>query len=281
MILMEKGFATIYWREMVKYFRSKALLFFSLIQPVLWLIIYGLSMSSNIDAFFPIRSNLPETGSINYLTFMAAGVVGMTILFTCLYGGQRLQFDRRYGLMKEIIVSPISRSHVLVGITLSGATKALIQMIIIILFSYVLGVQYFDGFAIVDIIISLLGIFVFALLFSTSLVFLSSSIAMKTDNHEIVQAVITLLSLPLFFASNALYPLESLPSAIRVVSYLNPLAYFINGFRYFSIGSDFYFQGINYSYGTSHILLSLGFLAIFNLTTFLIALKIFKEARDF
>ncbi|MCW4021559.1 MAG: ABC transporter permease [archaeon] len=281
MRLTKNEFLAIYWKDMVKFSRSKAMLFSSLIQPILWLIVYGLSMSNNMNMFFPVNPDLTDTLSLNYMTFIAAGVIGMTILFTCLYAGQHLQFDRHYGLMKEMMLSPMPRLQVLAGVTLSGATKALIQTVIIMVFGYFVGVQFFSGFTVVETVVSLLGIFLFAILFSTSLLFISSSIAMRINNHETVQALITLLTLPLFFASNALYPIESLPAAIKIVSYFNPLAYFINGVRYFSVGSDFYFQGIHYSYNSNQLLLSLGFLVVFNLITFLCAYWVFKTAKDF
>jgi len=142
---MEKGFVAIYWRDMIKFFRSKALLFATLIQPVLWLVLYGVSMTSNINIFFASGQNPAGAVSVSYMTFMGAGVVGMTILFTCLYAGQNVQFDKQYGLMKEIVVSPMPRSQILLGVTLGGITKALIQTAIVILFGYVLGIQFFFG----------------------------------------------------------------------------------------------------------------------------------------
>jgi len=142
---MENGFVAVYWRDMVKFFRSKALLFSALIQPMLWLVLYGISMSSNINIFFPTSSNPQGVVSVNYMTFMTAGVIGMTILFTCLYAGQNVQFDKQYGLMKLIVVSPMPRSQILLGVTLGGITKALIQTAIVITFGYVLGVHFFWG----------------------------------------------------------------------------------------------------------------------------------------
>lgn len=91
--------------------------------------------------------------------------------------------------------------------------------------------------------------------------------------------MITLLSLPLFFASNALYPINSLPLAIRLASYLNPLSCFINGFRYFSLGSTFYSFGVNYTYSTYDILISLIFLIGFDIATYLLALMTIKKAK--
>jgi ABC-2 type transport system permease protein len=277
---MEKGFAAIYWRDMIKFFRNRALLFSALIQPILWLILYGVSMSSNINLFYPNSGTL-SSGSINYMTFMTTGVVGMTILFTCLYSGQNIQFDKQYGLMKEIVVSPMPRSQILVGETLAGITKALIQATIVILFGYVLGVQFFFGLTVTGTLGAIGGVILFAVLFSVGLMFLSIAIAMRVKDHNVSQAVITLLTLPLFFASNALYPIDSLPAILKDAAFLNPLTHFINGMRYFGISPNFYSFGVNYATSLSDLLLSLGFLVGFAVLMFLFAMRAFNKTIEF
>jgi ABC-2 type transport system permease protein len=208
---------------------------------------------------------------------MAAGIISMTVLFTCLYGGISIQFDRQYGLMKEMVASPMPRSHILFGLSLGGITKSIIQTIIMIVFGFILGVRFFEGFTIVRTIFSMMGILLFVVLFAMGLMLLSSMIGMKIESHETTQGVITLLSLPLFFASNALYPVDSLPLVIRMISYLNPLSYFINGVRYFSLGSNFYSFGTYYTYGTYDMLISLAFLLGFNIITYLLAIRTVKK----
>jgi ABC-2 type transport system permease protein len=236
-------------------------------------------MSSNFDLIAPGTPSQQGFVSVNYLTFMAAGIISMTILFTCLYGGISIQFDRQYGLMKEMVASPMPRSHILFGLSLSGITKSLIQTIIMIVFGFVLGVRFFEGFTVVRAIFSMMGILSFVVLFAMGLMFLSSMIGMNLESHEATQGVITLLTLPLFFASNALYPMDSLPLVIRMIGYINPLSYFINGIRYFSLGSDFFSFGTYYTYMTSDILLSLTFLLGFNIIMYLLAIRTFKSAK--
>jgi ABC-2 type transport system permease protein len=278
---MEKGFVAIYWRDMVKFFRSKAILFSALLQPVLWLVLYGISMSSNLNVFFANGANPAGVTTVSYMTFMTAGVVGMTILFTCLYAGQNVQFDKQYGLMKEIVVSPMPRSQILLGVTLGGITKALIQTAIVILFGYVLGTEFFFGLTLAGTVVAVAGVLLFAIIFSLGLMFLSSAIAMKVRDHNVSQAIITLLTLPLFFASNALYPLDSLPAVLKTAAYLNPLTHFINGMRCFGISSDFYSFGIHYATSLPELLMSLGFLAVFTVVMFWLALRAFETATEF
>jgi ABC-2 type transport system permease protein len=215
------------------------------------------------------------------MTFITAGVVGMTILFTCLYSGQNIQFDKQYGLMKEIVVSPMPRFQILLGVTLGGITKALIQAGIVILFGYVLGIQFFFVLTAAGALAAIGGVLLFAVLFSLSLMFLSSAIAMRVRDHNVSQAIITLLTLPLFFASNALYPMDSLPLAMRIIAYLNPLTHFINGMRFYGISSDFYSFGIHYGITLNELLVSLGFLVVFGLVMFLVAVRAFNTTTEF
>jgi ABC-2 type transport system permease protein len=278
-MLMRTEFLTIFWRDMIKFFRSRALLFTSLIQPALWLALFGLSMSSNFNLIAPAAPSQQGVVFVSYLTFIAAGVLSMTILFTCLYSGISLQFDKQFGLMKEMVASPLPRSHILLGISLSGVAKSLIQSVIIILFGFVLGVRFFEGFTIGQTLLSIMGILLFIVLFALGLLFLASAVAMKLESHEGLQGIITLLSLPFFFASNALYPIDSLPLAIKLVSYVNPLSYFITGMRYFSLGSDFYSVGTYYAYGVYDVLLSLAFLLGFDIVMCFLALRIIKKAK--
>ncbi len=276
---MKTEFLTIFWRDMLKFIRIRSMLFTSLVQPAIWLALYGLSMSSNFSLLALGGSPPPGVISVNYLTFMAAGVVSLTILFTCLYSGITLQFDKEFGLMKEIVASPLPRSHILLGLSLSGVVKSLLQATVIFLFGYVLGVRFFEGFSLGSVLLSVLGIVLFVVLLALGLLFLSSMIALRLESHEGLQGVITLLSLPLFFASNALYPITSLPAIVRVASYVNPLSHFINGFRYFSLGPDFYAFGMRYTYGSNDVLIALVFLIVFDVVTYLLALWTIQKTK--
>jgi len=272
---METGFLTVYWREMLKFNRSKIMLFVAIIQPALWLILFGIAMSNSFDIIIP---EIPSIMSIDYLTFMAAGIIAMTILFTCLYSGISILIDKQFGLMKELVASPMPRSQILIGTTFSGMTKSFIQVIIIIVIGFVIGVQFFYGYSAQSAFVGIMGIFAFVALFSIGLMFLSSAIAMKIESHEAVQGVITLLTLPLFFLSNALYPIESFPAPLKLISAFNPLTHFIDGVRYFGIGSDFTAMGTEYSYETQDILISFTFLAGFAILMYFIAWRTFKNA---
>jgi ABC-2 type transport system permease protein len=268
---MHTGFLTIYWRDMLKFFRSRSLLFVSLLQPILWLAFFGIAMSSNfnrLSATFPVNEG---TGAVDYLTFLGAGVIAMTTLFTSLFGGTVLLFDRNWGLMRETFSSPIPRIHILIGLGLSNMTKAIIQVAVIIAFGLLLGVQFFKGYTLAQFIVSVLGIMLFIGIFSLGFLFLSAAIAISAEIPEGMHAILTLLTMPFFFVSNALYPASSFPPVLRTLSALNPLTHLISGIRYFAIGSDFSSIGIRYTYTKGEVLVSFLSLLAFAGIMFLIA----------
>lgn len=268
---MHTGFLTIYWRDMLKFFRSRPLMFASLIQPVLWLAFFGIAMSSNFNRLTATLPVTPGIRTVDYLTFIGAGVIAMTTLFTNLYGGTVLLFDRNWGLMRETFSSPIPRISIIIGLGLSNVTKAFIQVAVIVTFGLLLGVQFFKGYSLIQIFISLLGIMLFIGVFSLGFLFLSAAIAITSEIPEGMHAIITLLTIPFYFVSNALYPAASFPPILRALSTINPLTHLINGIRYFAIGSDFSSLGIHYTYTQEEVLFSFIFLLAFAGITFLIA----------
>ncbi|MHC1757770.1 MAG: ABC transporter permease [Methanosarcina sp.] len=253
---MNTGFLTIYWRDMLRFVRFRALLFSSLVQPALWLAFFGIAMSNNFERLTATMPVVPDVRTVGYLTFIGAGVIAMTTLFTSLFGGTVLLFDKNWGLMRETLSSPLPRIHVIIGIGLSGMTKSFIQAAVIMGFGLLLGVEFFEGYTLVQILYSLVGIMVFVGTFSLGFLFLSAAIAITMESPEGMQAVITLLTMPFFFTSNALYPVDSFPPVLRALSTINPLTHLVSGIRYFAIGSDFSAIGIRYTYTQEGILLS-------------------------
>lgn len=275
---MHLGFLTIYWRDMLRYYRFKTLLVSSLVQPALWMAFFGIAMSSNFDRFTSALPPIPGVPSVNYLTFMAAGVIAMTTLFTSLFGGMSLLFDKNWGLMREIFASPLPRNHIIFGIGLSGMTKAFIQSIIIMVFGILIGAQFFFGYSATKTILAVLGILLFVAVFSLGFLFLSATIAISLESPEGMQGIMTLLTMPIFFASNALYPIEAFPPALQALSMVNPLTYLVTGIRYFAIGDSFQAIGVHYTYTPLQIGLAFLFLIAFAAVMFGMAWWRFRKA---
>ena len=275
---MSYGFMTIYWRDMIRFVRFKTLLVSSLLQPALWLAFFGIAMSSNFDkltAGMPVPAGAHVVG---YLTFMGAGIIAMTTLFTSLFGGIVILFDKNWGLMREILASPMDRNHIIFGIGLSGVTKSFIQAIIIMAFGILIGTAFFAGFTPLQTITGVAGILAFVAMFALGFLFLSAAIAISMESPEGLQGVITLLTMPIFFASNALYPVDTFPDILKIISIYNPMTLLITGIRYFSIGPDFIALGKHYVYTPMDIAGAFGGLSIFTLIMFAFAYWRFKKA---
>ncbi|BBL67187.1 ABC transporter permease [Methanoculleus chikugoensis] len=271
-------FLTVYWREMIRFVRFRTQLLSSLLQPALWMAFFGVAMSSNFSRF---TSTVPVPAGavpVDYLTFMAAGVIAMTTLFTSLFGGISLLFDKNWGLMREMLASPMPRTHIMLGVSLSGMTKSFIQVAIIMVFGFLLGVEFFPGYSAARIVLSILGIFAFVAAFSLGFLLFSSAISMRLESPEGLQGIITLLTLPLFFVSNALYPVQAFPPLLQALSIYNPLTHLVNGIRYFALGNDFFAVGARYTSSTVDVLGSFAYLAIFAAVMYLLARRTFEKA---
>ncbi len=271
-------FFTIYWRDMIRFVRFRALLFASLVQPALWMAFFGIAMTGSFDRFTSLAPLPAGAVPVPYLTFMAAGVMALTTLFTTLFGGMGLLFDKLWGLMREILASPAPRWHILFGIALSGITKSYIQVMILMVFGLLIGVRFFVGASLVQVAIAIAGILLFVGIFALGFLFLSSAISLTMESPESMQAVMTLLSLPLFFVSNALYPAESFPPFLQAATALNPLTYLVTGIRYFAIGPDFWALSHHYVYTPADVCFAFLALALFAGVMFALALRTINRA---
>ena len=264
---MTFAFQAIYWRDMVKFFRFKSVLLSSLIQPVMWLAFFGVAMSKSFDDMTALLPSIPGVPQVDYLSYMGAGIIAMDVLFSSLFGGTNLLFDKKFSLLKETIASPISRLNIVLGVGLSGVTKSFIQTAIIIVFGGLVGMDFFKGYTPVQTLISVAGIFLLVGIFTLGFLFLSGSIAISVEQPEGMQSILTLLSMPLFFISNALYPIDAFPAVLKFLSMFNPLTLLADGIRYFALGTNFSVMGGHYVYTTMDIVLSFVGLIFFALIT--------------
>lgn len=224
------GTIYILWlRQLKRYMRSHSRIIGSLGQPVLFLLALGYG-------FGPI---FQKAGQGNYLEFLAPGVIAMTILFTSIFSGIEIIWDRQFGFLKETLVAPVSRLNIMVGRTLGGATVATIQGIIVLLISIIAGFRP-TNYILLPVAILIMALI--ALLFTA----MGTAIASLLEDMQGFQMIMNFLVMPLFFLSGALFPLQGLPEVIILLSSLNPLAYGVDGLRgafigpmYFGFGLDF------------------------------------------
>jgi ABC-2 type transport system permease protein len=206
-------------REMKRYIRSRAQIVASLGQPILYLVALG----------FGLGPVFQRAGQGNYVQFVAPGIIGMTILFSAVFSGVGLLWDRQFGFLKETLVAPVPRIQVMLGRTLGAATVAVIQGLLVAVVCVVAGFRPADYR---ELPLALLFMGMIASLFAS----LGTAIGSALQNIQGFQMIMSFLVMPIFFLSGALYPLRNLPTALSVVVSLDPLAYGVDGLRTTLIG---------------------------------------------
>ncbi|MEE9150379.1 MAG: ABC transporter permease [Thermoplasmata archaeon] len=251
---------TIWLREMIHYIRSKSRIITSLAMPIIWLALLGNAIGGMVK-----DSPLLPSG-MNYVQYIAPGIIGMTILFTSIFSGISIIYDREFGFLKEILVAPVSRISIVLGKAFGGTTTAMIQGMIMFFFAILMGVNFTSEFGFgIGLVITM----VFMFLIGLSFVSLGIALASKIESMEGFQMMMSFLVMPMFFLSGALYPIDTLPDWLKILTYIDPLTYGIDGLRYAIQGS---------SVAHFPILLDLGVLSIFCLLNLLLSSYLFKRS---
>ncbi len=210
-------------RELRRYTRSRAQIVASLGQPLLYLLALGFGMG-------PV---FQKAGQGNYVQFVAPGVIAMTVLFSSVFSGIGLLFDRQFGFLKETLVAPVPRFQVMLGRTLGASTVAVIQGTLVMI------VCFLAGFRVVH-----WTLFPFAFLFmgliACLFAALGTAIGSGLENMQGFQLIMNFLVMPMFFLSGALYPIDNLPKAFSMIVRLDPLSYGVDALRTILISRSFY-----------------------------------------
>ena len=215
----------IWYRDVLRYARDRTRLVASFAQPVLYLAIFGVGLSSALGSGFQASTG-PGGHSIKYIQFIYPGVVSMAVLFIAMFSAMSVVWDREFGFLKEILIAPVGRGWVAVGKALGGATQAMIQGTIFLVLAPFVGVKL-TALSVVETIPLL-----FVLAFSITT--LGVAVAARVQSMQGFQMVINFMLMPMFFLSGSLFPLSSskLPGFIVVLSRLDPVAYGIAPVRY-------------------------------------------------
>lgn len=210
-------------RQLIKYFRSRSRMIGSLGQPLLFLVSFG----------FGFGNVFQKAGEGNYLQFLAPGVILMSVLFTGIFSGIDLIWDRQFGFLKETMVAPVSRLSIMVGKTFGGATVASIQGLIVFLLTLLIGFRPQNWLMLP---MAALIVFLVATLFTS----LGIAIASHLEDMQGFQLIMNFLVMPIFFLSGAFFPMDDLPAVMKVIVKLNPLSYGVDGLRGSLIGVSNY-----------------------------------------
>jgi ABC-2 type transport system permease protein len=206
-------------REVKRYLRSRPQIIASLGQPLMYLLALG----------FGLGPVFQKSGQGSYLQFLAPGVVGMAVLFSSIFHGVGLLWDRQFGFLKEMLVAPVPRLQIMVGRTLGGATVAMLQGTLVLAVCLIAGFRPHD---LATVPLALLFMALIAIVFGG----LGTAIGANLRDMQGFQMVMNFLVMPIFFLSGALFPLANLPTALEVATCVDPLSYGIDGLRGAFIG---------------------------------------------
>jgi len=208
-------------RELKRYTRSRAMIVASLGQPLLYLLVLG----------FGLGPVFAKAGNGSYLQFVAPGVIGMSVLFTSVFSGIGLLWDRQFGFLKETLVAPVPRITVMIGKTLGGATVAMLQGLLVLVICLIAGFRPVNW-------LTLPLALVFMIM--TAIVFAGLGVAIGSVLQDIqgMQLIMNFVVLPIYFLSGALFPLTGLPTVLNFLTRVDPLTYGIDGLRNILLGTS-------------------------------------------
>jgi ABC-2 type transport system permease protein len=207
---------TIWLRSMKRFIRSKSRIIGSIAMPLFFLLFLGFGLNSVV--------NLPGLGE-NYILFLIPGMVAMSVLFTSVFSGIQIIWDKQFGFLKETLVAPVTRLEIMLGQTAGGATTAVVQGLMILILSLLIGlsIQSIPGFLVAIGFMVLIGIGFTAF---------GIAIASTMEDMNGFQLIMNFVIFPIFGLSGALFPIRSLPGWLGPITMLDPLTYGVEGIRY-------------------------------------------------
>jgi len=216
-----RGIYTLWLREIKRYLRDRARIISSFVQPLLWLVIFGSG----------IRFSQMQVGNLTPQQYLFPGIVGQTLLFTSMFMGISVIWDREFGFLKEILVAPISRFSVFIGKMLGDSTDAVIQGIIVFVLALFLGIPLS--------LTAFLAALPIMILMTFGLVGIGLTVASFIESLESFGVIQSFINLPLFFLSGALFPIGEgdVPSWLQIASSFNPLTYGVDALRTVILGN--------------------------------------------
>jgi ABC-2 type transport system permease protein len=255
-------------RELKKWLKEPIILLMAILQPVIWMGLFGKAMnlgnmfsSSNIsisDIVLPgVALIPPQSGSItvsgtalsqmfagfgptlmknifgvtDYFSYMSVGMISFIVMFTTMFSGMSIVWDRRLGFLNKVLSTPVSRGAIIFSKVLNASLRSMFQATIILALAVIFGLQVSSTFSVVNI----LGIYaaVFLLCVGLSSVFLA--VALRSTKWETQMAIVNLINLPLMFASNAFFPISQMPDWIQAIARVNPISYLTDANRQLTV----------------------------------------------
>jgi len=221
------------------------------VQPILWLVVYGSVMAA---------AKVIQTGGIPYIDFITPGVLIQSTTFVAIFYGLTIVWERESGVLKKLLVTPASKYSIVIGRSMSSGVRAIIQSLIVVIVALLIGVKILPN--------PLYFAFALAIIFFASGGFAAVSILVASfmKTRERFMGIGQVITMPLFFASNALYPIQMMPLALQYFATVNPLSYVVDAVRGLMISGDL-----------SNLLVDVAFIAAFDAIMFTLAAISFKR----
>lgn len=243
------GLYAMWTREIKVYTRERSRIVSSIFTPILWLFVFGVGIGS-----------FATVGEYDYQTYIFPGIICMSILFTSVFFGVYIVWDRKIDFLKEVLVSPLSRVTIFLGKVIGGTTDSMIQASIILLLGPFLGIEY----SLVSIILSMVLIFIL----TVGLVSIGLTLGSMMESPEGFGLIVSFVVFPLFFLSGALFPIDNLPAWLLPLVLADPVTYGVDGLRYLLLGTSQF-----------SLLLDFSVLIVFSTVMVLIGSKAFERMK--
>ena len=221
MAIVFRSIWVIAYRELVRFIQDRPRMFSSFSMPIIFLLIFGAGFGRLIGQMMP---------GVDYLQFMYPGILAMTVLMTSIMSGISIVWDREFGFLKEVLVSPLSRSGVLIGKAVGAATIAIIQGAIMLVLAPIVNVPINLG--------TVLALLPLLLILSLSLSGLGLLIGARMRSQQGFQIVMQLVIFPMMFLSGIFFPVSGVAAWLAVLSKLNPVTYGIDAIRQVFLGTE-------------------------------------------
>ena len=226
---IESGLGKLYaiWlREFKVFLREKSRLIASTFTPLLWLFVIGEGFGSTTDFFGTM--DFAADSSIGYQQFIFPGIICMSVIFTSVFFGSYIIWDRKFDFLKSVMVAPVSRTTIFLGKAFGGMTTSLIQAAILLVVGFVIGIHYTP--------LSMVFIIIIILLLSFTLTSLGLTLGSHMESLEGFQLIVSFVVFPLYFLSGALFPLNNLPTWLSILTALDPVTYGVGALREVMLG---------------------------------------------
>ncbi len=227
------GIRAIWYREFKVFLREKSRIVSSLVNPILWLLIFGGGVGASV-----------QIPGMDYQAFIYPGVLTQAVLFSSVFFGVYIVWDRKIDFLKEVLIAPISRTSIFVGKILGGATDSMIQSVILLALGTLLGAtKLVPGLHIGPLAFAAaLAVLLITCVFLVSLGLIVGSIMSSPEGFQLISSF---LLFPLFFLSGALFPVNRLPAWIMPLTLVDPVTYAVDALRSVILGSSHFHLGLD------------------------------------